>query len=546
MTQKKPNVILILVDDMGFADMGFMGSEIRTPNIDKLAQNGITLSSMYNCARCCPTRASLLTGLYPHKAGIGYMAVDFGVPAYQGKLRNDAVTIAEALRENGYKTLMSGKWHVGGDFEPRVADHWQVGDVGHPSPRQRGFDRFFGMVDGATSFFFPHHLMEDDSRVKVTRDDFYLTDEISEKACGMIRESVDEDKPFFLYLAYNAPHWPLHAPAEDIARYERTYLGGWDNIRTARHESMIGAGALQNPWDISPRDAEAPPWEAMENKQWEADRMAVYAAMVDRMDAGVGIVVNQLEELGIKDDTLILFLSDNGGCAELLAEDGWCKYFPDQTPDGQAIESGNRPSLRPGGPQTFMSYGLPWANVSNAPFRLYKHWVHEGGISTPMVANWPNGITNRGFVHSAYHVVDVMPTILEITGTAYPQDYGGHPIQDPDGESFSALFQKGDIAREQPIYWEHEGNSAVRLGDWKLVMKHGQDWEFYNVLHDRTELSDLSISHADARKTMINDYGGWAEKVGVRPWEEVIEMANARYGRGTDLHGKTDKCVESR
>ena len=539
MTASKPNVILILVDDLGFADMGFMGSEIRTPNVDKLSRNGITVTSMYNCARCCPTRASLLTGLYPHKAGIGFMAVDFGIPAYQGKLRNDAVTIAEALRENGYRTLMSGKWHVGGDFEPREADHWKVGDFDHPSPRQRGFDRFFGMVDGATSFYFPHHLMEDDERIQVTKDGFYLTDEISERACGMIRDAAGEEKPFFLYLAYNAPHWPLHAPAEDIARYERTYLGGWDKIRTARHESMIGAGALQNPWNISPRDAEAPSWQSMENKDWEAQRMAVYAAMVSRMDAGVGKVVDELERLCIKDNTLILFLSDNGGCAEFLAEDGWCKFFPDRTPDGRVIKSGNRPSLRPGGPQTFMSYDLPWANVSNAPFRLYKHWIHEGGISTPMVAYWPNGIDMRGFVHSVLHVVDVMPTILDVTGTAYPSEYGAHPIQALDGESFSALFTKGEMVREQPIYWEHEGNSAVRLGDWKLVRQLGQDWELYNVLDDRTELNDLSQCHSACRASLIRDYGCWAERVGVRPYEEIFEMAKARFGRGTDLHGKS-------
>ncbi|WP_136443778.1 arylsulfatase [Pacificoceanicola onchidii] len=539
MSGNRPNVIVILVDDMGFADMGLMGSEIQTPNIDKLAKNGVTFSSMYNCARCCPTRASLLTGLYPHKAGIGFMAVDFGLPEYQGKLRNDAVTIAEAMRENGYRTLMSGKWHVGGDFEPRDADNWRVGDVDHPSPRQRGFDRFFGMVDGAMSFFHPHHLMEDDSRIEITSDDFYLTDAISDKACDMIEDSVEDEKPFFMYLAYNAPHWPLHAPAEDIARYDMVYRNGWDKIRTARHESMIALGALQNPWEISPRDANARPWEHTENQDWEADRMAVYAAMVDRMDAGVGRVVDCLEKQGVKDNTLILFLSDNGGCAELLAEDGWCKSFPDVLPDGREINSGNRPSLRPGSADTFMSYDLPWANVSNAPFRLYKHWVHEGGISTPMVAHWPDGIETRGFAHTAWHVVDILPTILEITGTPYPSEYGGHPIQDLDGESFAGVFKKEHAQRERPIFWEHEGNSALRIGDWKLVRKHGEDWELHNMIEDRTELNDLSTRHATMREQMIKDYGGWAHNLGVRPWEDVVQMAEARYGRDTDLNGNT-------
>ena len=541
MKGKRPNVIVVLVDDMGFADLGLMGSEIRTPNIDRLARNGITFSSMYNCARCCPTRASLLTGLYPHKAGIGFMAVDFGIPAYQGKLRNDSVTIAEALRSSGYRTLMSGKWHVGGDFEPREADSWRVGDIDHPSPRQRGFDRFFGMVDGATSFFFPHYLMEDDERVEITKDNFYLTDAISEKACDMIDEAVGDEAPFFLYLAYNAPHWPLHAPEEDIARYEDVYRGGWDAIRAARHETMIGNGALQNPWEISPRDVDAPPWESADNRDWEAARMAVYAAMVDRMDAGVGMVVDRLERLGIKDDTLIVFLSDNGGCAELLAEDGWCKFFPDRLPDGRDIRSGNRASLRPGGPQTFMSYDLPWANVSNAPFRLYKHWVHEGGISTPMIAHWPNGIDNSGFVHEPWHVVDILPTILDVAGCEYPEEYGGHPIQALDGESFSGAFGQGsECKREQPIFWEHEGNAALRIGDWKVVRRHGEDWELFNMVDDRTELNDLSARHAPMRFGMIKDHAAWSERLGVRPWDEVLDLANARFGRGTDLHGNTN------
>ena len=540
MDPNRPNVIVVLVDDMGFADMGFMGSEIRTPNIDKLAANGITFSSMYNCARCCPTRASLLTGLYPHKAGIGFMAVDFGIPAYQGKLRNDAVTIAEVLRGSGYRTLMSGKWHVGGDFEPREADNWEVGDVDHPSPRQRGFDRFFGMVDGVASFFFPHYLMEDDRRVEITGDDFYLTDEISERACGMIGEAVADDAPFFLYLAYNAPHWPLHAPEEDIARYEGVYNAGWDGVRTARHENMIAAGVLQNPWDISPRDSEAPPWDSVVDRDWEAARMSVYAAMVDRMDAGVGRVVGHLEKLGVKDDTLVLFLSDNGGCAEFLAEDGWPKHFPDQLPDGRDVHSGNRPSLHPGGPQTFMSYDLPWANASNAPFRLYKHWVHEGGISTPLVAHWPNGISARGFNHSPWHVVDIMPTILDITGAPYPSEYSGEEIQALDGESFAGSFSGGrPVERERPIFWEHEGNAALRQGDWKLVRKHGCEWELYNMVDDRTELVDQSCRHAQCRESMIRDHEAWAERLGVRPWEEVLKMVHARYGTAIDLHGKT-------
>lgn len=538
MTANKPNVIVILVDDMGFADMGFMGSEIRTPNLDRLAQGGIVLTSMYNAARCCPTRAALLTGLYPHRAGIGHMTMDLGRPAYQGRLRNDTVTIAEVLQGHGYRTLMSGKWHVGGDFAPRDADHWRPGDLEHPTPRQRGFDRFFGFVDGATSFFFPHHLMEDDARIDVSDDGLYLTDTISDKASGMIEEAAGDGQPFFLYLAYNAPHWPLHAPEDDIARYEGTYRDGWDAIRTARHEEMIARGALEKPWAISPRDPLAPDWSSVADRDWEDRRMAVYAAMVDRMDQGVGRVCQTLERLGIAEDTLIFFLSDNGGCAELLAEDGWSRRYPDRLPNGETMLAGNRPSLRPGGPTTFMSYDLPWANVSNAPFRLYKHWVHEGGISTPLLVHWPNGIAARGFVHAPHHVIDIMPTILEVTGAPYPEDLGGHAVQPLDGESMASLFGDPDATREQPIFWEHEGNAALRLGEWKLVREFGQDWELYNMIEDRTELDDLSSKNAELRARLVGDYERWAQSIGVADWSATLSMIQARSKGLMDLHPK--------
>ena len=416
----RPNVVLILVDDMGFADLGCMGSEIRTPNIDALARNGVLLSSMYNCARCCPTRAALLTGLYPHNAGIGHMGANLGTPAYQGFLRNDAGTIAEILKLDGYRTLMAGKWHVGGDFWARKVDSWKVGDIEHPTPRQRGFDRFYGIIDGVTHYFSPHYILDDDRRADVSPTDFYFTDAITDKAIGMIEESVSGDQPFFLYLAHAAPHWPLHAHEEDIARYDGVYSKGWDKIRTARHEEMLGCNVLQHKWAISARDESAPAWGDVKTQDWEASRMAVYAAMVDRMDASIGRVVAKLKELNQLDNTLILFLSDNGGCAEFMAEDGWAKFMPDVHNDGRRITMGNRMGLRPGGPLTYMSYDLPWANVSNAPFRLFKHWVHEGGISTPMIAHWPSRFRSPSVVHAPCHVIDVLPTILAATGTRYP------------------------------------------------------------------------------------------------------------------------------
>ncbi len=532
----KPNIILILVDDMGFADLGVMGSEIKTPNIDKLARSGLLFSSMYNCARCCPTRASLLTGLYPHNAGIGHMGANLGTPAYQGYLRNDAATIAELLRTGGYRTLMSGKWHVGGDFWARLTDTWRVGDVDRPTPRQRGFDRFFGIIDGVTHFFSPHYMMENDTRVDVSPTDFYFTDAITDKAIGMIEESVTEEKPFFLYLAHAAPHWPLHAHEADIAKYDGAYAKGWDKIRTSRHEEMLSRNVLQHKWKISPRDEAAPAWGDVKTKDWEAGRMAVYAAMVDRMDQSIGRVLATLDNLKQRDNTLILFLSDNGGCAEFMAEDGWAKFMPDIHNDGRKIEMGNRPSLRPGGALTYMSYDLPWANVSNAPFRLFKHWVHEGGISTPMIANWPARLGAPRVIHTPAHVVDLLPTILEAAGVPYPEEFGGSAIQKLDGESLMGLINGKDWTRERPLFWEHEGNCAIRIGEHKLVRKFNQSWELYNMEEDRTELNDLMGKNVPLTKKLIREYDNWAHKSGVMDWNTVLPKL-LKLWQMDDAHG---------
>jgi arylsulfatase A-like enzyme len=517
----RPNVILILADDMGFSDLGCFGSEIRTPNINHMAAQGATLSAMYNCARCCPTRASLLTGLYPHRAGVGHMGANLGSPAYQGYLSNNSVTIAEVLRLSGYRTLMSGKWHVGGDFDAREIDSWRIGDLDHPTPRQRGFDEFYGMVDGASSFFSPHCILRDDGRVEITDNHFHFTDAITDAAIGMINRSMQDAQPFFLYLAYTAPHWPLHAHEEDIAVYDGLYASGWDVIRAARHEELNSRNLLRDAWDISPRDVNAPPWASVSNRDWEARRMQTYAAMVEQMDRGIGKVMARLDALSIGNDTLVMFLSDNGGCAELMEEDGWAQYYPRVNHDGSIVTPGNRHDLQAGGKDTFMSYDLPWANVSNAPFRLFKHWVHEGGISTPLIVRWPQGMPKRVAVHEPAHVVDIMPTILEATGAAYPAEFGGHPVYRPDGESLLSLLQGADWKREQPIYWEHEGNAALRMGEWKLVRRHGADWELYQMDEDRTELNNLARRAPTRVRRMARDWQTWADDVGVREWADL-------------------------
>jgi arylsulfatase A-like enzyme len=521
MRASQPNVVVIMADDMGFSDLGCMGSEIRTANIDGLAFNGARFTQIYNCGRCCPSRASLLTGLYPHQAGIGHMVADLGHPSYQGYLNDRCVTIAEVLRAHGYRTLMAGKWHVGGRLSLKRPETWNTaGDAAHPRPIDRGFDRHFGTLAGSGSYFDPHTLIEDDRFVD-PGDAFYYTDAITGAAIEMIDESVAARQPFFLYLAHVAPHWPLHALPDDIARHDGVYAAGWDVVRSRRHERIKELGLLDPEWRLSPRDPWAPPWSQVAHKDWEAARMAVYAAQIHRMDQGVGAIMRRLRNHGIDDRTLVLLFSDNGGCAELLREDGPVGPAPERTRDGRAVRVGNLPNVMPGPEDTFMSYDLPWANVSNAPFRLYKIWVHEGGIATPFIAHWPGEIPSGQIRHEPAHFVDLVPTILELTGAAYPETFEGRDVTPLEGESLVAMLTGEPWQRRQPIFWEHEGNKAVRLQHWKLVTRDPDDWELYDMQTDRTELDDLSADRPDVVSDLSGLYGEWAQRAGVVEWKEV-------------------------
>jgi arylsulfatase len=543
----RPNIVVILADDMGFSDIGCYGSEINTPNLDRLAAGGVRFTQFYNSARCCPTRASLLTGHDPHVAGVGHMVGDYGLPGYRGFLGTDVVTIAEALELGGYETLLSGKWHVGGGYSPHDAEQWKVaGDSGHPTPRQRGFDHFYGTLSGAGSYFRPPTLMRDDTFIEPDSPSYHFTDAIGDEAARMIGD-VDADTPFFLYLAYTAPHWPLHAWEEDIARYEGRYRGGWDAVRTARHEELKAAGILSDRWTISPRDPESHPWTDDQHQRWEDLRMATYAAQIEQMDRSIGRVLDAVRRRGELDNTLVLFLADNGGCAEFLREDGeptsWPGFYAIPTVDGRPVTVGNIPGLRPGGDQTFMSYDLPWANASNSPFRLFKHWVHEGGISTPLIVHWPDGLSHAGgavssgasradgagatadgrVVHAPYHVKDIMATCLEAAGVAYPAEYNGHAIAPTSGESFLPAARQADgsfgiSTRSEPIFWEHEGNCAVRDGQWKLVKKYPGDWELYDMEADRTELNDRAAGEPDRMRRLTAAYDEWAARSRVVGW----------------------------
>lgn len=514
---RQPNIVLILADDLGFSDLGCYGAEIRTPNLDRLAAGGLRFSQMYNSARCCPSRAALLTGLHPHDAGIGHMVVDWGRPAYQGYLSADSVTLAEALRPAGYTTLMSGKWHVGGDYDPLDPSSWRPGDRCHPTPRQRGFDRFYGVLSGAASYFNPQTLMRGDEFTTVTTPDFYLTEALTSEAVHMIEDSAgDRNDPFFLYLAYTAPHWPLHAPPDDIAAYRGTYRRGWDAIRSERHQALVTAGLIDPGWQAPPANPEASAWSDVSDIEWEDARMAVYAAQITALDRGVGDVLDALNRVGQLDDTMIIFVSDNGGCAENI-DVGWSRYST-PTVDGLPMRLGNLPELMPGPADTFMSYGPSWASASNSPFRRYKHWVHEGGIATPCVISWPGKITKPEIIHSPTHFYDIYATCLDVAQTTYPSQIRGGPTRPLAGESFLDVFDDKTWHREHPLCWEHEGNRAIRQGDWKLIAEHGGAWHLYNMSDDRTETHDLARQEPSRVADLASRYEDWARCHRLESW----------------------------
>ena len=524
--ERRPNFVVILADDLGYSDIGCYGSEIATPNLDALAGSGLRFSQAYNCARCCPTRAALLTGLYPHQAGVGHMVGDYGIREYQGYLRDDCVTIAEALKGGGYRTMMAGKWHVGGGYQANRPETWRPGAPDHPLPVQRGFDTHYGMLGGGGSYFNPPSMVRDDRLMDAAgeAESYYLTDAISDSAVTMVEQATAGQAPFFLYVAYTAPHWPLHALPDDIARCEGRYRDGWDALRGARHEELKGMGVLDRRWPISPRDPDSRPWSEAREPLWEDLRMAVYAAQIECMDRGIGRIMAALRRAGVAEDTLVLFLSDNGGCAEFLAEESGSPEpfrYDIPTSDGRPMRIGNTPAVAPGPDDTFQSYDLPWANASNTPFRLFKHWVHEGGIATPLVASWPRVIERAGIVHQPVHVIDIFPTLLEAAGVPLPERHEGRPVTPVEGESLLSLLAGRAWARDRPLFFEHEGNRAVRDGRWKLVSRHPGSWELYDMQRDRTELHDLAAARGDEVARLSRRYDDWARRCGVLPWHEL-------------------------
>lgn len=526
--ETRPNIIFILADDMGFSDIGCYGSEIETPNLDALCKGGLQFRDFHNSPRCCPSRAALLTGMYSHQAAMGLMVADYGrypYPAYRGDLSENCCTIAEALRPAGYQTLMVGKWHL----TPVT-----MGKANYPL--QRGFDRYYGIIDGAASYYDPASLTKDNTPISVGADDrdFYLTDAFGDRATSFIDDAVRVQKPFFLYAAFTAGHWPLMAPEETIAKYKDRYAEGWDKLRKERHQRQLASGLVKQEWGLTERDLRVPAWERASYHEWEMRRMAVYAAQIDKLDQNVGKIVNKLGELGVLDNTLIMFMSDNGGNYEELSrlapDQNRPPHIPYRTKDGLAIVPGNDPSIMPGPATTYASYGIPWGNVSNTPFRLYKHYAHEGGISTPFIMHWPKGITKNGMVSAVGHEIDVMPTCLEVARAPYPEKSKAGTAPPPlEGESLVPLMRGGEL-KERSLFWEHEGNCAVREGDWKLVSRFPDGWELYDMSKDRTEMHNVADLYPERVSKMAADYAAWAHRVGAQPWPMPQTPENERAG----------------
>lgn len=522
---RRPNIVLILADDLGYSDLGCYGGEIPTPNIDALAGAGVRFTQFYNSARCCPSRASLMTGLYPSQAGIGDFTTDRPSPdrgpGYLGRLNDECATLAEVLKPAGYGCYYVGKWHM------------------HPDtgPIKRGFDEFYGYTRGHSHSQYDkdYYFRLPEGRqpeIDPPSDEYYATDVFNDYALEFIRQGQDSGEPWFLFLGHSSPHFPVQAPAERADKYFETYLKGWDQLRDDRFERMREIGLIDGDhWKLSPRSIvpvdrndiangypgeQNPAWDSLDEKRQRdlARRMAVFAAMVEGVDQGVGRIVKHLEETGDLNNTLILFLSDNGACYE------WGPFgFDGQSRRGETTLHEEDQLRSIGGPDTHHSYGSGWANLGNTPLRLYKHFTHEGGISTPFIAHWPAGISkpNR-WERTPSHVMDVLPTLLEVAKAEYPKQLDGREITPVEGSSLVSAM-RGEETAQRSIGFDHQSAHAIRQGDWKLVwakrMPHEIKWELYNLAEDRCELNDLADQYPERVEKMARDWEAWARHVNV-------------------------------
>ncbi|MFT7036657.1 MAG: arylsulfatase A-like enzyme [Cyclobacteriaceae bacterium] len=533
--KEKPNILLIVADDLGYSDLGSYGGEIHTPALDQLAYNGLRFTQFTNSSRCCPSRASLMTGLYPHQAGIGSFTTKKPSPergpAFLGRLNENCVTLAEVLKEVGYNTYMVGKWHL----------HDKTG------PTLRGFDEFFGFVTGHSHNQWKmseyYRLPEDRTPEMIyDQDKFYATESFNDYSIEFLKQANKKDKPWFMYLAHSSPHFPIQAPRESIDKYVEVYQKGWDKLREERFARMKDMGMANNTWQLTERSIvpvekkesitnyyggkQNPAWDEVDEdrKQDLIYRMATYAAMVDHIDQGITSIINLLKQTGQFENTLILFTSDNGACYE------WGPWGFDMPDDGNR---GTRLGINTlhkgedlkkiGGRETFQSYGSAWTNLSNTPFQMYKHFTHEGGLCSPFIAHWPNKIDKPGrFVRAPMHLMDIMPTICEVSGATYPKVFEGKSITPTTGISFlSELSNEGEIKKDRSIYYDHQGAYGMRKGKWKIVrskrMPTEIEWELYNINEDRSETENLAAKYPDLVNEMEQQWIEWAIEVKVHP-----------------------------
>lgn len=511
-TSKQPNILIILVDDMGYSEIGCFGGEIPTPNIDQLAEGGLRMTNFYNAARCCPSRASLLTGLYPHKAGMGHQNQDRNHPSYRGRIKSSATTIAEILQANNYATYQVGKWHVGNDKA-----YW---------PGEKGFDQYFTLIEGAMNYYNQWPWVRNQKPIQLTYngepyttgEDFYATSTFTDTATAFI-ERHSKNQPFLMYLAYNAPHWPLHAPQEDIEKYRGKFMTGWDKLRENRFERMKELGVLKANTILSKRFHSVPAWDSLsltDQKDWDL-KMALYAAVMENLDKGIGKVVNALRNTDQLNNTLIFFLSDNGACHE------------DPVPP-DAPWSNHPTDGLPGSERSFPSYGIPWANACNTPYSYFKSYLHEGGIATPLIVHYPDQIPQGQINHQTLgHIMDILPTCLDFTNVEYPTAVNSRIIDQTTGISLLPAFTGEEQTGHTKLYWEHQFNRAVRNGDWKLVSAYRileqngiyDKWELYDLKNDPTEHHNLADQFPEKVAELQSAYAQWAKASEVLNPEEM-------------------------
>lgn len=465
--EERPNILIVLTDDMGFSDLGCFGGEIETPHLDTLAAGGLRFTEFYNTARCWPTRATLMSGRYTNKLG------------------PSQVTIAELLKKAGYNTGMVGKWHLG--MDPKK-----------DGPVQRGFDSFYGTMTGAGSFWDPYTLTRNTEAAEPDGDDYYYTDKIGSEAVTQIEDFVKSDKPFFQYVAFTAAHWPLHAPEKSIQKYLKRYEGGWDRLRKERYARMLKMGIIDKErWPLPEREPRVNDWKTVDHKAWHIRNQAIYAAMVDHMDQAMGRIIAALKRTGQFENTLIIYAHDNGACPEHLSGNGWNtanNILAKAKQEGQIVAVGDQYNVPMGGPLTYGSVGHNWAHAQNTPMRRYKSNVHNGGACTPAIMHWPSGLkTKPGSITAERgHVVDLMATCLELAGTTYPEKFADKTLEPHESKSLVPVLTGGSTDRNHAYLFNHSGTHAIIRGDYKIVREGKRPWALYNLVRNRTETINLA------------------------------------------------------